>query len=185
MAIFMATIAFSLSLRAESSHFKSAYDFSFTAIDDQPMALNQFRGKVLLIVNTASECGFTDQYRELQDLWDCYRAKDLIVIGVPSNDFGNQEPGSNATIEKFCHSKFHATFPMTAKTSVRGKNAHPFYRWAKSKTWFSPRWNFHKYLIDRQGQVVGNYFSWTHASSPKIKKAIERELVKSTKALSK
>jgi len=127
----------------------SAHDFSFTAIDGEALPLSTFRGKVLLVVNTASRCGFTRQYEGLQALWNDYRDRGLVVLGVPSNDFGGQEPGSDPDISEFCTVNFHVDFPLTAKTPVRGQNAHPFYRWAAREVGALgvPRWNFHKYLV--------------------------------------
>lgn len=158
---------------------KRAWDFTLQTIDHQPLSLRQFTGNALLIVNTASECGFNEQYRQLQELWDRYRSAGLVVIGVPSDDFGHQEPGSDAQIQKFCQTRFHTTFLMSAKTKVRGRSAHPLYLWAAKRTWFRPKWNFHKYLIDRTGRLSASFFSWTPANSPKIARAIERELSKS------
>lgn len=155
-----------------------AWDFTLKAPDETPLPLKQFAGSALLLVNTASECGFTEQYRQLQELWERYQTKGLIILGVPSDDFGHQEPGSNAAIQKFCQTRFHVTFPMSAKTAVRGQSADPLYLWAAKNSWFRPKWNFHKYLIDREGRLAGSFLSWTPANSPRIKRAIERELAK-------
>ncbi len=134
---------------------RSAYDFSFTAITGEAMPLSEFAGRVLLIVNTASQCGYTGQYAGLQKLWTQYRARGLTVIGAPSNDFGGQEPGNEQEILGFCSSTYGVTFPLTEKISVRGADAHPFYRWAAANdAKAAPRWNFHKILIDRNGQLA-------------------------------
>lgn len=143
----------------------SAHDFEFKDIDGQPLPLSSFAGQPLLIVNTASECGFTPQYAALQDLWSRYRDAGLIVLGVPSNDFGAQEPGDEAAIKQFCSSRFRVDFPMTAKQKVIGGEAHPFYRWIVQQLGedAAPRWNFHKYLIAPDGAVAG---LWPSKVSP-------------------
>lgn len=158
---------------------KNAHDFSFTAIDGSPLPLSQFKGKVLLVVNTASECGFTGQYQGLQKLYDAYKNKGLVVLGVPSNDFGGQEPGSANEIKKFCETKFRVTFPLTEKAVVKGENAHPFYQWVSGlKGVIAPKWNFHKFLIAKDGSYVDYYISATEPDSDKIRKAVEKELAK-------
>lgn len=155
----------------------SAYDYQFKTLMDggQPLPLSQFRGKVLLVVNTASHCGFTKQYDGLQALYDRYQDQGLVVLGVPSNDFGGQEPGSAEEISTFCKKNFGVTFPMASKEVVAGADAHPFYRWAKETLGFSatPKWNFHKYLIDRQGQLVDHFHSTTSPDSRAMTQAIE------------
>jgi len=155
---------------------KSAYDFSFEALDGSPMPLSQFKGKVILVVNTASKCGFTPQYKGLEALYLKYKDKGLVIIGVPSNDFGQQEPGSAAEIKQFCALNYGVTFPMTAKQVVSGNNAHPFYLWAYSVLGFgsAPKWNFHKYLIDTNGRVVDYFASTTAPDSDKLAAAIEK-----------
>lgn len=155
---------------------KTAYNFSFTQISGQgPLNLSQFKGKVLLIVNTASKCGFTPQYKALEKLYETYKDRGLVIIGVPSNDFANQEPGSNQDIAHFCQINYGVTFPMTSKEIVTGAKAHPFYQWARSILGWSaaPKWNFHKYLINRQGQLVDYFSSITAPDSPRVKQAIE------------
>ncbi len=155
-----------------------AYDYSFEGIDGSPMPLLPYKGKVMLVVNTASECGFTKQYAGLEALWQEYKDRGLVVIGVPSNDFGGQEPGSNAEIKTFCESRYRITFPMAGKTVVKGDNAHPFYRYAAMALQGkgTPQWNFHKYLIGRDGVIVDYYSSVTTPDSAKLKKAIEAAL---------
>jgi glutathione peroxidase len=160
---------------------KTAYDFSFTTlIGRKPMPLSQYKGKVLLIVNTASRCGFTPQYKELETLYDKYKEQGLVVIGVPSNDFGSQEPGSAEEIRNFCDVHYGVTFPMTSKQAVSGGSAHPFYLWAYEVLGFigAPRWNFHKYLIDRNGRLIDYFGSATTPDSDKLSKAIEALLKK-------
>lgn len=161
----------------------SAYDFTFAAIDGQPLCLSTYRGKVLLVVNTASRCGFTPQYQGLQALWTDYRDRGLVVLGVPSNDFGGQEPGSEAEIKDFCDVSFRIDFPMTAKTPVRGENAHPFYQWAARQAGLLgvPRWNFHKYLIAVDGRVVDWFATTTTPGAGRLRNAVERELAAITR----
>ena len=135
----------------------SVYDFEFLGIDGRPLKLVSWRGKVLLIVNTASFCGYTKQYAGLQDLWTRYEKAGLVVVGVPSNDFGGQEPKSEGEIEAFCQGAFGITFPLTSKQTVVGSNAHPLYKWAAETMGPDgvPKWNFHKYLIGRDGPRPG------------------------------
>ncbi len=157
----------------------NAYAFEFHSIqDNQPLSLGQFKGKVILIVNTASKCGFTSQYAQLEKLYLTYKDKGLVVIGVPSNDFGQQEPGSADEIAQFCQINYGVSFPLVQKESVSGKNAHPFYRWAKKILRFgtAPKWNFHKYLINREGKLVDYFYSTTAPDSKRIIKAIEKAL---------
>lgn len=132
----------------------NAYSFSFHALqgnDELPLA--DYKGKVLLIVNTASQCGFTPQYEGLEKLYQTYKDRGLVIVGVPSNDFGSQEPGSSEQIAHFCKLNYGVSFPMASKEIVSGDLAHPFYRWARREKGFigAPKWNFHKYLINRQG----------------------------------
>lgn len=156
----------------------SAYDFAFASIDGTPLPLDTFRGRTLLVVNTASFCGFTGQYAGLQALWNRYRERGLVVLGVPSNDFGRQEPGSEAEIKRFCEVNFNVDFPLTAKVSVVGANAHPFYRWAVAELGpeAAPRWNFHKYLVDPQGVIVDSFSTMTPPTAEALTAAIEAHL---------
>ncbi|MFZ4124923.1 MAG: glutathione peroxidase, partial [Rickettsiales bacterium] len=142
----------------------TAYDFSFTTLTgNQPLPLSQYQGKVLLIVNTASECGFTKQYEGLEALYNTYKDKGLVIIGVPSNDFGGQEPAGNEEIAQFCKRNYGVTFPMASKEVVSGDKAHPFYKYAYDVLGFgtAPKWNFHKYLVDKTGHVVDYFHSTT------------------------
>ncbi len=156
----------------------SAHDFTFAGIDGRPIGLAAFRGKAVLVVNTASECGFTPQYAELQRLWESYRDRGLVVLGVPSNDFGGQEPGDEAAIRAFCAGRYAVDFPMTAKQSVIGPAAHPFYRWVETTFGedFAPRWNFHKYLIGTDGELAGAWPSKVAPLAPEIVAAVEDAL---------
>ncbi|WP_343561060.1 glutathione peroxidase [Kiloniella sp. b19] len=157
---------------------KTAHDFVFESIDGGELPLSSFRGQTVLVVNTASFCGFTGQYEALQSLWDQYREAGLVVLGVPSNDFGKQEPGSNEEIRQFCTYNYNINFPMTQKVSVRGEQAHPFYQWVSSQVGVQGqvRWNFYKYLIAPDGQLVDWFSSMTPPLSPKIVRALEAQL---------
>lgn len=157
---------------------KTAYDFSFKSLDGKPINLSDYKGKVLLVVNTASKCGFTKQYAGLEALYKKYKDRGLVIIGVPSNDFKNQEPGSEAEIKKFCQLNYGVTFPMTAKYNVIGAEAHPFYVWIHDVLgfWSAPKWNFHKYLIDREGHPVDFFGSTTKPESETLVNAIEKQL---------
>ena len=140
----------------------TAYDFTATDIDGQPRALGEFKGKVLLVVNVASKCGFTPQYTGLEKLWQQYRERGLVVMGFPCDQFGHQEPGDEAEIKNFCSLTYEVDFPMFAKIDVNGDNAHPLWKWLKQeKSGFlgtsAIKWNFSKFLIGRDGQVLGRY----------------------------
>lgn len=156
----------------------SAYRFQFTAIDGAPMPLADFKGKALMIVNTASRCGFTKQYEDLQAVWTRFRDRGFVLIGVPSNDFGGQEPGTEAEIKDFCEVNFGIDFPMTTKERVTGADAHPFYQWAAAEFGFGakPRWNFHKYLVNADGTLVDWFSTMTPPSSARVIQAIEAAL---------
>lgn len=157
---------------------KTAHDFTFTGIDAKPLPLSQFKGMLVLVVNTASECGYTPQYEGLEQLWNTYGAKGLVVVGVPSNDFGGQEPGTADEIANFCKVNYGVTFALTDKTVVKGEKAHPFYRWAGEKAGEAgqPKWNFHKYLIGRDGSLLGYFSTQAKPMGPKIRSAIEQAL---------
>jgi glutathione peroxidase len=155
----------------------NAYQFSFTSIDGTNMPLSGFQGQVLLVVNTASQCGFTKQYTDLQNLYERYKDQGLVVIGVPCNDFGKQEPGSLDAIKDFTTNQFGVTFPMTQKYSVKGDGAHPFFTWAsrQKKGAFlqsSPKWNFHKFLINQNGELVKSFGSQINPLSENITREI-------------
>lgn len=156
----------------------SAFDHTFQSIDGAKLDLAQFRGKALLVVNTASFCGYTRQYEALQKLWQRYEAQGLVVIGVPSNDFGAQEPGAESEIKTFCEGNFGITFPLTAKYEVKGANAHPFYRWAAASVGSSatPQWNFHKVLAGRDGQGIAAFSSSVEPLSGIVIDAVEKAL---------
>jgi glutathione peroxidase len=152
-------------------------DHKFANLMDEPVSLCQFRGNVLLIVNTASECGYTPQYDGLEKLYRRYRNKDFAVLGFPANDFGGQEPGSNKEIAQFCRLNYGITFPVFAKTSVIGANANPLFRELATRTGKPPRWNFHKYLLNKVGQPVAVFESTVEPEDRRITAEIEKLLV--------
>lgn len=162
---------------------KSVHDYTVNDISGKQVKLSSYAGKVLLIVNTASECGFTPQYEELEALYQLYRNKGFEVLAFPSNDFGGQEPLNGSEIQQFCSLKFHTTFPLFDKIHVKGENASPLYFFLSNKSQngnvdIAPKWNFHKYLIGKNGQVIDYYLSTTSPMSGKVKKAIEEQLAK-------
>jgi glutathione peroxidase len=163
------------SIRAEPA---GAFDHEFDAIEGGKLPLAQWRGKALLVVNTASFCGFTPQYEGLQALWERYGERGLVVIGVPSNDFGEQEPKAEAEILGFCKGAYNVTFPLTTKVAVKGSQAHPFYVWAREALGASnaPSWNFHKYLVGRDGKLIAGYGSRVEPQSAELTRAIEAAL---------
>ena len=163
---------------AASTTLQTAHDFSFTNIDGENLPLAIFKGKAVLIVNTASMCGFTPQYTGLQNIWDSYRDRGLVVLGVPSDDFGGQELDSAAEVKSFCTINYNIDFPMTDIVHVKGPAAHPYYKWVADThgRLAVPRWNFHKHLVDADGRLVDWFVSTTGPSSPKLHRAIEKIL---------
>mgnify|MGYP001231126910 CR=1 FL=1 len=155
-----------------------AHGFEFKAIEGEPLSMATFEGKAALVVNTASRCGFTHQYGDLQAVWERYRDRGLVVLGVPSNDFGGQEPGTEAKIKEFCEVNFNVDFPITTKGHVRGDGAHPFYRWAAEELGSAtkPRRNFHKYLIAPDGRLVDWFGTSTSPTSERVLRSIEVHL---------
>lgn len=155
---------------------RTAYDFSLATINSDPLPLRQFEGKPILLVNTASKCGFTPQYEELQALWSLYGPRGLMVIGVPCNDFGNQEPGAAGTIKAFCATNYGVSFPMADKLHVRGPQADPLFVWLSQQGGLlsRPRWNFYKYLIGRDGSLQAWFSSVTKPMSRRMRTAIDR-----------
>ncbi|HTN98946.1 MAG TPA: glutathione peroxidase [Nordella sp.] len=156
----------------------NAYDFAFTRLTGEALPFKEFAGQAVLVVNTASECGYTPQYEELEQLWQASKGKGLVVLGVPCNQFGGQEPGTEIEIGAFCRKNYGVTFPLTTKNDVKGKAAHPFYKWVGEEAGLlgKPKWNFHKYLIGRDGAFVDWFSSQTKPTGPKIKKALEKVL---------
>ena len=163
---------------ATAKYEKLAYDFNFKNLDGGILNFSIFEKKVVVVVNVASQCGFTGQYADMQRLWEKYQKKNFVILGVPSNDFGKQEPGTNVEIKNFCESKFGITFPMTEKVSVKGTEAHPFYIWAKENYGISaiPKWNFHKIIINKEGKIEKTFSSMTKPSSKKFIKIIDNLL---------
>jgi glutathione peroxidase len=161
---------------------EDAYRFEFMSIDGDKLPLQAWRGRPVLVVNTASYCGYTPQYGDLQALWQRYRRRGLVVLGVPSNDFGGQEPGSAAEIKQFCAAGYAVDFPLTEKYRVLGSDAHPFYRWIAEELGEAgtPRWNFHKYLVGSGGQLVGTWPSLVGPTDLRITSEIERLLPQPT-----
>ncbi len=175
-ALALAAMLIGPSTRAPAADAKgSAFDFAFEGIDGKPMKLADWRGKALLVVNTASFCGFTKQYAGLQELWSKFEDKGLVVVGVPSNDFGGQEPKAEGEIKSFCQGAFGVTFPLTAKYAVTGPSAHPFYQWAGAAAG-APGWNFHKYLIGRDGRLLQAFSSQVTPMSPELTGWVEKAL---------
>jgi len=152
-------------------------DYTLPSLMDQPTALCQFRGKVLLVVNTASECGYTPQYQGLEALYRRYRERGLVILGFPANDFGGQEPGGNKEIARFCEVNYGVSFPMFAKSTVApGKSVNPFYDALATRTGKRPQWNFHKYLIDRSGEKVLSFASGVEPDDRRLVSELERML---------
>jgi glutathione peroxidase len=160
---------------AQYSHLATA--FSFKNVDGKIIDFNDYKGKVIVVVNVASRCGFTNQYEDLQKLWTIYKEKGLVVIGVPSNNF-RQEPGSNEEIKNFCETTFGINFPITEKLDVIGDKAHPFFLWAKENygSGAVPKWNFHKIIVGTNGKVAETFSSVTNPSANKFIYTIEQEL---------
>ncbi len=156
----------------------TAWDFKLTAIDGDPLPMSRFRGKVVMLVNTASFCGFTPQYEGLQKTQVAYAPRGFTIVGVPSGDFKGQEYGSNKEISQFCKAKFGIRFPLAEKSDVVGDNSLPIYRWAAARLGpdQAPRWNFHKYLIGRDGRLIAAFGSRTEPTAPEVKAAIEKAL---------
>ena len=162
---------------ATANYDKVIYDFKINSITGEQINFADYENKVILLVNVASYCGFTKQYTDLQKLWEIYRDKGFVVVGVPSNSF-NQEKNSEKEIKKFCEVNFNINFPMTSIYEVKGNNAHPIYKWAMNNHGKSaiPKWNFHKILIGKDGKVVDTFVSFTSPTSKKITKAIDKIL---------
>jgi glutathione peroxidase len=176
--IYIIIIMFSFLNNTNADYDKIFYDFEINSINNKIINLSIYKEKTILLVNVASNCGFTKQYSELQELYDTYKNKGLVVIGVPSNQFGGQEPDSNQKIKDFCETNFNITFPMSSKYDVKGDKAHPIFLWAKKNYGKStiPKWNFHKILINKEGKIEETYASFTKPMSKKIIKKIEEIL---------
>ena len=162
---------------AMANYDKIFFDFKIESITGELINFNDYKDKVILVVNTASYCGFTKQYEELQELWDTYKSQGLIVLGIPSNSF-NQEKANNLEIKKFCEVNFNINFPLSTITEVKGKNAHDLFKWAEKNYGKSavPKWNFHKILINKDGKIEDTFVSFTKPMSKKIVQKIEEIL---------
>jgi len=170
-------IMFSFFNKSLANYSQLAYDFQFKGLSGELIKLSDYKNKVIVVVNVASRCGFTKQYDDLQNLWNNYKNKDLVVIGIPTNDF-KQEPASNAEIKDFCEQNFNINFPMTEKINVLGNDAHPFYKWAKDNYGKAaiPKWNFHKVIIGKDGKIADTFASITNPSSKKFINFIEEQI---------
>lgn len=171
------SVLFAMTSSSVAEH--SLYDLSAQRIDGSTKSLSEFKGKVALVVNTASECGYTPQYSDLQKLYDTYKDRGFVVLGFPSNDFGRQEPGSDEEIQKFCTSKFGVTFPLFAKTKVLGDAKNPVYEFlTKSTGGAEVGWNFEKFLVGKNGLVIERFPSGVKPMSPTMTEAVETALSK-------
>lgn len=160
---------------------KTVYDFTLNSIDGQPMPLSSFKGKVVLLVNVASRCGYTPQYTALESIYEKYKDRGFVIVGFPANNFGAQEPGTNQEIKTFCTAKYHVTFPMMAKVSVKGSDITPLYQFLTDKTAHPDTggeigWNFTKFLVGPDGRVIARFDSAVEPDSPQVTGAIEKAL---------
>lgn len=175
LKLFIIMSIFSSSVKAQTLEPKtSVYDISINDINNQPIDLAKYKGKKILFVNVASNCGFTSQYKGLQELYDLHKEK-LMIIGIPCNQFGGQEPGSSSEIQSFCKRNYGVSFLMTEKVNVKGEKQHPLYSWLTKKSLngasnSSVKWNFQKYLVDENGRFIDYFYSTTNPTSSKIKK---------------
>jgi glutathione peroxidase len=176
-------LMFCLAVGSAAASAKTVYNFTLKSIDGQPVSLKSFHGKVLLLVNVASKCGFTPQYAGLEALYEEYKDKGLVIVGIPANNFGSQEPGTNEEIKKFCSRKYNVTFPMMSKVSVLGTDKTPLYVFltdttANPKIGGDIKWNFTKFLFDRHGNPVARFEPAVTPEAPEVKAAIESALAK-------
>jgi len=178
LLIILITIMVSFSNKVSAKYEKTIYDFEIESITGEKINFSKYKNKPILLVNVASKCGFTKQYKDLQNLWEKYQDKGLIVIGLPSNQFGGQEPGTNSEIKNFCEVNFNINFPMTTKIDVKGENIDPIYKWALENYGkkAEPKWNFYKILINKDGKIEQTYSSMTNPMSKKITNEIEEIL---------
>jgi glutathione peroxidase len=154
----------------------SVHDFTLTSIDGKAVPLSSYKGKVVLLVNVASKCGYTPQYTGLQSLYTKYKDKGLVVVGVPANNFGGQEPGTNEEIQTFCSRNYNVTFPMMSKVSVKGEDKTPLYGYLTENTGGDVKWNFTKFLVDKNGRIVSRFESKVTPDSPELTSAVEKAL---------
>jgi glutathione peroxidase len=172
-----------LAVGLTAAHVTSIYDFTMNSIDQQPVKLKSYKGKVVMVVNVASKCGFTPQYAGLEALYEKYKDRGFVIVGVPANNFASQEPGTNEEIKKFCSTKYNVTFPMMAKVSVVGEDKTPLYQFLTDKS-ENPqvggeiKWNFTKFLFDRDGKPVARFEPAVTPDSPQVQTAIESALGK-------
>ena len=176
--IILIFIMFSFFNKVSAKYEKIIYDFEIESITGEKIIFSEYRNKAILLVNVASQCGFTKQYKDLQKLWEKYKDEGLIVIGLPSNQFGKQEPGTNSEIKNFCEVNFNINFPMTTKIDVKGKNIDPIYKWAIENYGkkASPKWNFYKILINKDGKIEQTYSSMINPMSKKLTIEVEKLL---------
>jgi glutathione peroxidase len=169
---------FSFLNTVDAKYEKIIYDFKIKSVNGDIIDFSKYKNQPILIVNVASKCGFTKQYDDLQNLWEKFKNQGLIVVAFPSNQFGNQEPGTNSQIKNFCETNFNITFPITTKVDVKGDNVEPIYKWAKENFGKSavPKWNFYKILINKNGKIENSYSSMTNPMSKKIINDIEKIL---------
>jgi glutathione peroxidase len=181
--ILILTLIVFLAAAATAAHAAGIYDFTMKSIDGQPVSLKTYSGKVVLLVNVASRCGFTPQYAGLEALYEKYKDRGLVIVGIPANNFGSQEPGTNDEIKKFCSSKYNVSFPMMAKVSVLGDDKTPLYQFLTDKSQDPQfggdiKWNFTKFLVDRKGNLVARFEPNVTPDSPEVQTAIESALGK-------
>jgi|TARA_B110000093_G_C12789845_1_gene334207 glutathione peroxidase len=176
--VYTVVIMFSLFSKAEGKYQKLFFELSIKDINGNELSFSEYRNKTILLVNVASKCGFTKQYSGLQTLYEKYQDSGFVIIGIPSNQFGGQEPGSNEEIKNFCETNFNITFPITDKVDVKGVNSHEIFKWAKENYGSStvPKWNFHKILINKNGKVQNTFNSFIDPLSKKIINEIEEIL---------
>lgn len=173
--VYILLFMFSFINKSQAEYKKLFFDFEINDLNGKKISLSQYKDKTILLVNVASKCGFTKQYAGLQSLYEKYKDKGFIIIGIPSNQFGGQEPGSNDEIKEFCEVNFNITFPLMNKVDVKGDKAHPIFLWAKNNYGNSavPKWNFHKILINKDGKIQNTFNSFIDPMSKKIIKDIE------------
>lgn len=176
--LYIIIIMFSFLKSVNASYEKVFFNFNIKDINNEEIDLSIYKNKTILLVNVASNCGFTQQYTELQELYEKYSNRGFVVLGVPSNQFGGQEPGTNDQIKDFCETNFNITFPMTSKYNVKGSDAHPIFIWAKDNFGKSavPKWNFHKILINKNGKIEDAFSSFTKPMSKKLTNKLEKIL---------
>lgn len=174
--LILSSITIAQDMQTKVSDAQSIHDFTMTTIDGKEQSLSDYKGKVVLIVNVASKCGLTPQYKDLQALYASHKDKGLVILGFPANNFMGQEPGTNEQIATFCERNYGVEFPMFSKISVKGKDTHPLYSYLKQETGETPGWNFHKYLVDKDGKVIRSISARTKVDQSDVMTAIEELL---------